>query len=101
MTMKETKTPVGICGFLKRDYLDDPDIGFAVLPDYEGMGIVFETAAASMDYARRELKFETILAITTEKNTRSRKLLEKLGMREQGTVIPPGDQQQELLLYST
>src|SRR4051794_1075169 len=27
-------TPVGICGFVKRDHFELPDIGFAFLPEY-------------------------------------------------------------------
>ena len=30
--LKSTAEPIGLCGLLKRSFLDDPDIGFAFLP---------------------------------------------------------------------
>src|SRR5438045_3428187 len=32
------RTPIGMCGLLKRDHLDTPDIGFAYLERYQGQG---------------------------------------------------------------
>ena len=32
--LKEDSVPIGICGLIKRDGLDDVDIGFAFLPRY-------------------------------------------------------------------
>ena len=34
---RKTGGPVGICGLLKRDWLDDPDIGYAVLERFRGV----------------------------------------------------------------
>lgn len=100
MVLKSDNKPLGICGFLKRDYLDHPDIGFAILPDHEGKGFTTEAATASMAYGMSVLKFNTIYAITTEKNTRSRHLLEKIGLKEK-KVIRPDKDNKELLLYSS
>jgi ribosomal-protein-alanine N-acetyltransferase len=30
--LKSDKTPIGLCGLLKREMLDFPDLGFAILP---------------------------------------------------------------------
>ena len=38
--LKESHIPIGLCGFIKRDYLDSEDIGFALLPEYERKGYV-------------------------------------------------------------
>ncbi|HYX28811.1 MAG TPA: GNAT family N-acetyltransferase [Pyrinomonadaceae bacterium] len=79
--LKFDRTPIGICGVLKRDTLPDPDIGFAFLPAYWNKGYAFESAAAVMDHARGVLGLERMLAITTPDNDASGKLLTKLGFR--------------------
>src|SRR5215471_7803847 len=63
--MKDTGTPIGICGLLKRDTLPHADIGFAFLPAYWSKGYAFESAAAVINYARNVLKLDRILAITS------------------------------------
>src|SRR5688572_16453495 len=75
---KSDSIPVGMCGLLKRNYLPNPDIGFAFLPEFNGLGYAYEAAAATMNYARDVLKITVIDAITLEENTRSIKLLEKI-----------------------
>jgi RimJ/RimL family protein N-acetyltransferase len=77
---KEQKKPIGICGFLRRDYLDHPDIGFAFLPDYHGKGLAQESAQACLAYGRKKLKMNVIYAITLPSNQNSIKLLEKIGL---------------------
>ena len=79
--LKMNRTPIGICGVLKRDTLPDPDIGFAFLPAYWNQGYAFESAAAVMDHARETLKLGRILAITSPDNEASGKLLDKIGVR--------------------
>lgn len=78
--LKGSKTPIGICGLLKRDSLSDVDIGFAVLPQYRSKGYAFESAAAVMDHARNVLGLRRVVAITNEDNTGSIRVLEKIGM---------------------
>ena len=81
--LTETATPIGICGPLKRDTLEYPDIGFAFLPRFWGKGYAVESASAVMNYAREALGLNEIAAITTPTNEPSIKLLEKLGFRFQ------------------
>jgi RimJ/RimL family protein N-acetyltransferase len=78
--LKDSATPIGICGLLKRDTLSDVDIGFAFLPPYRSKGYAFESAAAVMDYGRRVLGLKRIVAITNEDNAGSIRVLEKIGM---------------------
>ena len=75
----ERPLQVGICGFVRRDTLPAPDLGFAFLPEHEGKGYGFESASALMNYGRETLGFTELLAITTVDNLPSQKLLEKLG----------------------
>ena len=79
--LKQTGTPIGISGLVKRDSLPDPDIGFAFLPEHWNNGYAFESALAVMGYAREMLELKRILAITTPDNDASAKLLGKIGLR--------------------
>ena len=79
--LKESHTPIGICGLLKRDELPDPDIGFALLPDFWNKGFAFEAANAVLQDGRERLSIEHILAITSLDNEASINLLERLGFK--------------------
>lgn len=98
MSLKSSNEPIGAVGFLKRDYLDFPDIGYAILPEYENKGYVSEAAKAIVEYGKNNLKLQTITAITTEKNIASQKILLKIGLHLKGKIIV---EKKELLYYST
>lgn len=87
----EDTAPIGICGILKRDFLHHPDLGFALMPGYRGGGYAFEAAQATMEFARIGLKLSHVVAFTAANNTRSIKLLEKLGMSFDRIVDLPPD----------
>jgi [ribosomal protein S5]-alanine N-acetyltransferase len=80
--------PIGMCGLLKRDVLEDVDIGFAYLPAYQSKGYGFEAARAVLDYARDVLQRPRVVAIVNAENTASGRLLEKLGMQFERMVQP-------------
>ena len=92
-------TPIGLCGFLKRDFLEHLDLGFAILPAYEGIGYAFEAANAMMDYGKSKLKLKHVLAICMETNQRSLKLLDRLGFKKID-VVKPNEAAEELFLLS-
>jgi RimJ/RimL family protein N-acetyltransferase len=73
-------TPVGLSGLIKRDALEDVDIGYAFLPRYRGQGYAFEAAQAVVAHART-LGIPRLAAITTPGNAASIGLLLRLGMR--------------------
>jgi len=100
VVLKSTSTPIGLCGFLKRDYLDSIDIGYALLPEFEGKGYAYEAAKQLLAYAHTNLKDQKILAITSPENKRSQRLLDKLGMFKKGLISMDGEDK-EVLLYST
>ena len=50
--LKTEKTPIGMCGILKRDNLDNPDIGFVFLTKFMGKGYAFEIANAKLIFAK-------------------------------------------------
>lgn len=92
------RPPIGICGFVKRNNLPAADIGFAFLPQFCGKGFAFEAARASMQYSNEILGFKRILAITTQDNESSQKLLEKIGFKFESLIKMPNNE--ELNLYS-
>ncbi len=89
--LREGGEPLGICGLIKRDSLEDVDLGFAFLPQHRGRGYAFEAAVASRDYGVRELGLERIVAITSPENAASARLLERLGFAYERTVGPDDD----------
>ncbi|TDL65136.1 N-acetyltransferase [Rhodococcus qingshengii] len=97
---KQGRTPIGICGLLKRDTLEYPDIGFAFLSKYQTQGYGFESALATLKYGHEQLHLKRILAITSMDNHGSSKLLEKIGMKFEGTIIFPNDTE-ELKLFAS
>lgn len=93
-------TPIGICGFVKRDSLPDADIGFAFLPQFCGKGYALESANAVMKYGRDVLGLRRVLAITSQDNESSGKLLEKIGFKFESLIKMPHDYE-ELKLFSS
>ncbi len=79
--LKDGGIPIGLCGLIKRDGLDDVDIGFAFLPEYRTKGYAYEAASATMEYGKDALGLKRIVAITSPDNEASGKLLEKIGLR--------------------
>lgn len=94
--LRDTGEPCGICGVLKRDGLDDPDLGFAFLERFRGRGLATEAATATLAHAREALALERVLAIVSPRNTASARVLHKVGMREEGPVTLPGGQESRL-----
>ena len=90
MVRKDDAVRIGICGLFKRDNLDDPDIGFAVLPDYCGQGFAAEAARAVVAHAR-DLRVANLVAIVSPGNTASIGLIEKLGLTFSGMITMPGE----------
>lgn len=80
MELAGKKQQIGLCGLIQRDYLDAPDIGFAILPSYEGLGYTNEAATSVIHYAQYHLKLNVIYGITTENNIKSQQLLTRLGL---------------------
>lgn len=78
--LREGRVPIGVCGLLRRDVLEDVDLGFALLPSFRARGYAFEAAAATLAYARETLALSRVVAIVSPENRPSIRLLEKLGL---------------------
>ncbi len=96
---KDGRIPIGMCGLIKRDSLEDVDLGFAYLPVHRAQGYAFEAAAAVLAHGRRDFGLRRIVAITSPDNERSAALLEKLGMTLEKTVKLAADH--DVRLYAS
>lgn len=95
---RESAEPMGMCGLLRRDWLDAPDLGFSLLPAYWSRGYAFEAAAAVIEHGRTQYGIERILAITDPENRDSIRLLERLGFVGSTRVRAP-DGLEDLCLF--
>ncbi len=81
LTTLKDGTAIGICGLLKRESLEDVDVGFAFLPAFWSKGYAAESVAAVLSHGRHDFELERIVAVTSAGNDRSIRVLEKLGLR--------------------
>ena len=79
--LKDGNTPIGIISFLKRDYLEHFDIGFALLPEFQGHGYAYEGAKGILEMVNGHPEYHPVLATTLPQNVSSIQLLVKLGLR--------------------
>jgi len=98
--LKDGGVPIGICGLIKRDALEDVDIGFAFLPKFWAKGYAYESASAVMTYGKDVLGLRRIVAITSPDNHASAKLLEKLGLQFEHMIRLAEDAQDVRLFAS-
>jgi len=91
--------PVGLCGLLKREELDDVDLGYAFLPAFRSMGYAAEAAEGVIEYARARLGLGRIVAITLPGNSASIRVLEKNGFCFE-RIVRLTDDGDELSLYA-
>tara|TARA_B100001093_G_scaffold435447_1_gene433387 strand:- start:97 stop:603 length:507 start_codon:yes stop_codon:yes gene_type:complete len=95
---KKNGDKIGICGLYDREGLDGIDIGFGILPPYEGLGYAFESSSRIIKAGFEELEISEIKAITNKENFSSQRILFKLGFKLKGTIMLPNEND-ELLLY--
>ena len=78
-----------MCGLIKRDTLEDVDIGYAFLPRFWSKGYAVEAAQAAKEYAKNVIGLSRIVAIVDPENAGSVRVLEKIGsqFRENGQAF--------------
>ncbi len=97
-SLRDSGLPIGICGLVKRDALDDVDVGFAFLSQFRSRGYAAESAAAVLAYGRRQLHLRRIVAITAPDNHASIAVLEKIGLRFE-RAIKLSEHSPELMMF--
>jgi RimJ/RimL family protein N-acetyltransferase len=88
---------IGIVGMLQRDYLSEPDLGFAFLPEFEGKGLAYVANQKFLKwYFELEKSINQLAAIVQSNNERSIRLLERLGFMHNRRIL---EQKENLELY--
>ncbi len=90
-------TLLGMCGLLRREGLDDVDLGYAFLPVARGRGFAREAATAVLAHGFDDLGLHRIVAITNPDNAASARVLEAIGMRFERRLRVPGHAADSLL----
>jgi [ribosomal protein S5]-alanine N-acetyltransferase len=98
VVIKETQESIGICGIVKREGLEDVDIGFAFFQQFMGNGYGYESAAAVLNYALNDLKIKRIVAIVDPENVVSIGLIKKIGLQFE-KMIQLSQKDIELMLF--
>ena len=81
IVLKESHESIGMCGLIKRDGLEDVDIGYALLPKFWSKGYAVEAAGAAKEYAKNVIGLKRMVAIVDPANESSIRVLEKIGLR--------------------
>jgi RimJ/RimL family protein N-acetyltransferase len=97
--LPEPAEPIGICGLIRRETLEDVDLGFAFLERYQGRGYARESAMAIVELGRSRFGLVRLVAITTPDNDRSIRVLEGVGFAFERRVRLAADDR-ELALYA-
>lgn len=96
---KNSGLPAGLCGLVKREGLDDVDIGYAFLSQFWSKGYAIESALAVREFAKNSIKLKRLVAITVPENFRSIRVLENIGL-EYEKNIRLSENDIELKLYA-
>lgn len=91
VTTHADSQPIGVCGLFKRDNLEDPDIGFGLLPEYCRKGYALEASLAVVAHARDDMQLQRLTAIVSPGNRPSIQLIEKLGLCYERDLRMPGE----------
>ena len=98
--LKDSGDATGLCGLVKRDGLDDVDIGYSFLPQYRSKGYATESALAVKEYAKSVIRLKRLVAITDPANRGSIRVLEKIGL-EFEKMVRLSEDDIDLRLYAT
>lgn len=88
--LRETGELIGFSGLKYMDDLEATDLGYRLLPKYWGQGLATEAGRASLRYGFETIGIEHIAGFVLPENTGSIRVLEKVGMERNGTVMIDG-----------
>lgn len=98
VSLKTGGDAIGMCGLLKRDWLDAPDVGFAFFPEFWSKGYAYESSVGVIEWGRRTFGITRVVGIVKPANMGSIRVLEKLGMTFARVVTSPEGQVSSLFL---
>jgi RimJ/RimL family protein N-acetyltransferase len=78
---------IGTCG-IRKEHADalEAELGYEIAPSFWGRGYATEAAQAMLTFGFEDLHLHSIWASCIAKNAASARVLEKLGMRREGTL---------------
>jgi len=83
---RDTYKMIGTCGFTRfNTESNSAEVGYVLNPDFWGKGIAPEVVSKVVAFGFNELRLNRIEARYMEGNTRSRRVMEKVGMTYEGT----------------
>ena len=80
------------------DGVTELEVGYHVVPGFQGRGYATEAAAASRDFARTVLGATRLIAIIHPDNTPSQRVAEKIGLRPEKRATVHGGR--EAVIYA-
>jgi RimJ/RimL family protein N-acetyltransferase len=89
LELRDCGTPIGTCGLIKRENIEDLDLGYALLEKYHRQGYVMEAAQAVLEHAKN-IGLSRIVGYSSPLNKVSIRVLEKLGFEDEGDFNFPG-----------
>lgn len=99
VALRENDLAIGTCGLFRREGVDEPDIGWSILPEHCGNGYAYEAASAVQKFAWDEVGLTRLVAYISAQNLPSIGLARKLGLRHEGMTRLVGDDE-DVCLYS-
>lgn len=98
---RATGEAIGMCGLIRRDVLDDVDVGYAFLPEHWGKGYAAEAVEGTLRHGVERCGLARIVAVVNPGNERSISLLRKLGFTYERMVrLDPADIETKLFGWS-
>ncbi|MEZ4978410.1 MAG: GNAT family N-acetyltransferase [Chitinophagales bacterium] len=91
--LKSNSQFLGFIGFAKQEYEAEfnpsIDIGWRLLPKFWKQGYAYEGAQACLEYGFTQLNLKKVVAVCSISNSKSERLMQKLGMRRKGSFKHP------------
>ncbi|NOD65354.1 MULTISPECIES: GNAT family N-acetyltransferase [unclassified Ruegeria] len=89
ITDRASEKFAGWVGIIDAPGWDEPELGWALMEEFEGQGIAYEAATAARDYAARHFGLNGVMSYLAHANHRSRALMERLGAtyEREGEVV--------------
>ncbi len=88
--LRDGGAPIGICGLLKRDYLQDVDVGFALREALSRQGLCVRSRRGGDAHGTEDLGISRIVAITSPDNQASSECPAQTGARIRAHHPHPG-----------
>lgn len=86
LALRDTDQMIGLLTLVRDPETPQAEIGWALGSAWRGRGLVTEAAGALLDISFCELGLHRIWAVTAASNERSRRVMERLGMRREGLL---------------